>query len=154
MVSFETELLNYIIEHGTVKYSELAKHFKKTSPGIYAAIKRLRRKKILLGLYPKIDLSKFGYDFTAFVFAKVDQKNIPDLIKKYNALNDVVSIYEVSGEFDLLFICKLKSTKQLYSIIEDLSKDERVAAVDTHIAYTTFKEGLNPLLTETKKEED
>ncbi len=74
MASFETELLNYVIEHGTIKYSELAKKFKKTSPGIYAAIKRLRHKKILLGLYPKIDLSKFGYDFTAFIFAKIDQK--------------------------------------------------------------------------------
>ncbi len=154
MTSFETELLNYIIEHGTVKYSELAKHFKKTSPGIYAAIKRLRRKKILLGLYPKIDLAKFGYDFTAFVFAKADQKNIPTLVKEYASLDNVVSVFEVSGEFDLLFICKLKSTKQLYSIIEELSKDERVGAVDTHIAYTTFKEGLNPLLSETKKEED
>ena len=144
MAGFETELLNYVIKNGTVRYSELAKKFKKTSPAIYAAIKRLKQKKILLGIYPKIDLSKFGYDFTAFILIKVDQKNIPALLKKYGEQKDITSIYEVSGEFDLLFIARLKSTKELYTIVEELTKDEKVAGIDTHIAYTTFKEGLNP----------
>ena len=144
MAGFETELLNYVIRNGTVRYSELAKKFKKTSPAIYAAIKRLKQKKILLGVYPKIDLAKFGYDFTAFILIKVDQKNIPALLKKHGEQKDITSIYEVSGEFDLLFIARLKSTKELYTIVEELTKDEKVAGIDTHIAYTTFKEGLNP----------
>ena len=123
MAGFETELLNYVIKNGTVRYSELAKKFKKTSPAIYAAIKRLRQKKILLGIYPKIDLTKFGYDFTAFILIKVDQKNIPSLLKKYGEQKDITSIYEVSGEFDLLFIARLKSTKELYAIVEELTRD-------------------------------
>jgi len=44
----------------------------------------------------------------------------------------------------LLFVCRFKSTKELYAIVEELSKNDKVAAVDTHIAFTSFKEGLNP----------
>jgi len=144
MAGFETDILNYIIKNGTVKYTELAKRFKKTSPAVYAAVKRLKRKKILTGVYPQIDLSKFGYDFTAFILVKVDPKNIQALVKKYAGEKNIVSVYEVSGEFDLMLLGKFKSTKQLYAIVEELSKNDKVAGVDTHIAFTTFKEGLNP----------
>ena len=143
-MAFETDLLNHIIKNGSVKYSVLAKKFKKTSPAVYAAIKRLKQKGILKGVYPHIDLSKFGYDFTAFILVKVDPKNIPPIVKKYSACKDITCIYEVSGEFDLLFICRFKSTKDLYAIVEELSNNEKVAGVDTHIAFTAFKEGLNP----------
>lgn len=144
MPSFETEILNEVIEKGEINYTKLAKKFKKTKSAAYAAVKRLRSKKILLGISPKIDLAKFGYDFTAFLLAKANPKNIPALVEEYAKQGDVVSVYEVSGEFDLLLVCKLKSTKQLYAIVNQLSQDERIAGVDTHIAYTTFKEGLNP----------
>ena len=144
MTGFETELLNFIIKNGTVRYSVLAKKFKKTSPAIYAAIKRLKEKKVLQGVYPKIDLAKFGYDFTSFILIKVDPKNISSLVKKYSEYKDVICLYEVSGEFDLLLIGRFKSTKGLYAIVEELSRDEKVAGVDTYIAYTSFKEGLNP----------
>ena len=144
MASFETDLLNAIIESGQVNYTKLAKKFKKTKPAVYMAVKRLKDKKILLGVSPKIDLTKFGYDFTAFVLVKVDPKNVSELVKKYEKKSEIVSIYEVSGEFDLLFVCKMKSTKELYAIVAGLSEDEKVAGVDTHIAYTAFKEGLNP----------
>ncbi len=79
MADFETELLNYIIKNGTVKYSELAKRFKKTSPAVYAAVKRLKQKGILKGIYPQIDLPKFGYDFTAFILTKVDSRTFSRL---------------------------------------------------------------------------
>jgi len=144
MSSFEIDLLNYIIENGTVKYSEIAKKFKKTSPAVYAAIKRLRQKGVLEGVYPKINLSEFGYDFTAFILARVGSQNIPELVKEHGGNPNIICIYQVSGEFDLLFVCKFKSTKELYSIVQELSRDSRVEAVDAPVAYNVFKEGLNP----------
>lgn len=151
MGSFELDLLNAIIKSGEINYTKLAKQFKKTKPAAYLAVKRLRQKKILLGFSPRIDLSKFGYDFTAFILTKVDPKNIQALLKKYSGEKNIVSIFEVSGEFDLLFVCRLKSTKELYALVDELSKDEKVAGVDTHVAYNAFKEGLNPWpLTEEK----
>jgi DNA-binding Lrp family transcriptional regulator len=144
--STELKLINDMIAKGTftVKYSDLAKGVKMTKTGAYLAVDRLKKKGILCRIQPEFDLEKLGYDFTAFVFVKIDPVNVPALARKYEKNKFVTSIYEVSGEFDLLFICKFKSHRQLQAILNKLRDVDRVAGIDYHTSFTPFKENLNP----------
>ncbi|MBN2066920.1 MAG: Lrp/AsnC family transcriptional regulator, partial [Candidatus Diapherotrites archaeon] len=142
----ELKLVNDMVKKGTftVKYSDLARGLKMTKTGAYLAVDKLKKKGILRRVQPEFDLEKLGYDFTAFVLIKIDPVNVPGLAKKYKKNKFVTSIYEVSGEFDLLFICKFKSHSQLQQILNELRDVEAVAGIDYHTSFTPFKEELNP----------
>ena len=56
----------------------------------------------------------------------------------------VVSLFEVSGQYNLTGIVKMKSTGELKALIEELSAINEVNDIETSIAYNSFKESLVP----------
>lgn len=144
MDELDLKIVNYLIEKHTTKYNEMAREFGTNSTTIYERIKKLKANGVLLGIYPNIDLSKFGYDFTCFIQLNIDAKSIPEIVKKYGARHNVVSIFEITGAFDLMFIAKFKSTKELYEMVKELGEHKAVEKIEPMVAYTAHKEGINP----------
>lgn len=65
-------------------------------------------------------------------------------MKKYGATHNVVSIYEVTGAFDLMLIAKFKSAKELYEMVKELSEHKAVEKIEPMDAHASHKEDLNP----------
>lgn len=140
----ELNILNALIELQTLSLKQIAKKVGVSPQTVYNSFKKLRKENILLGDLPLINLSKLGYEVTAFFLINVDYKDLPELINFFEKDKNIVSIFQVAGKHDLIAIAKYKSTSECSKACELLSKNEKIRSLDASMAFETIKESNLP----------
>ncbi|MEK6973467.1 MAG: Lrp/AsnC family transcriptional regulator [archaeon] len=144
LTSIDVRILNCLVENPDANYKDISKKLSISSQTVYNRLNSMKTEKILEGLIPKINLEKAGYLTKAIILFNTDLKEKSSLIKTLSNRHNIVSILEVSGPFNVALIACLKSTKELHSLVKELSENDMVSEVETHIVYNTFKDSVIP----------
>jgi DNA-binding Lrp family transcriptional regulator len=104
-------------------------------------IKRLEEDKVITKYAAEIDYAKLGYDLHALIFIKVNKQTRSDwaVLNKLRSIKDILALYALSGEYDLVGIAKTKDRDSLTQLIKDINKNDFIMETNTMLIMYTFK---------------
>jgi len=104
-------------------------------------ISKLEKEKIIIKYAAEIDYSKIGYDLHAIIFIKISKGmkfdwNSVNQLRKYK---DILAMYAMTGEHDVMLIVKTLNREKLTKLIESLSGEKEILDTYTLLVLGTYK---------------
>ena len=115
----DLKLLFELTRDGSISVPILSKKLGISASVLYSRIKRLVRKKLIKKFTIEIDDSLLGINVKASVGINRDPKFKGEIHKKLLEINEIVSISEVTGRFDILLQVYTKDLEDLHIVVID-----------------------------------
>lgn len=128
--SLDLKILNYLVEHEKLDADKMAGEFKTTQKTIYDRVARLKQRKVIEGLYAKINSQNIGYVLEGVILVKLSNNTkIMSFLSSYESAN-VTSSFALAGIYDAMFIVKFKKPHALSDFMNKLRDDHSVEYAD------------------------
>jgi len=106
----------------------------------YNRVKSLEEKGVLKGYTIMLDSAKLGYGLTALILIEAEGRYLPDVEKELAKLDEVICIYDITGDYDIAVIARFKSRKTLNNFIKSTLKMPHVTRTVTNVVLNVVKE--------------
>ena len=129
------KILFELTKNGNISVPILSKKLRINASVLYSRIKRLVRKKLIKKFTIEIDESLLGINVKTSVGINRDPKLKEEIHKKLLEITEVVSLYEVTGRFDIILRVYTKDLEDLHSVVMD-----KIGSIDGIQNTETFVE--------------
>ncbi|WP_254824854.1 HTH-type transcriptional regulator Lrp [Haloglomus halophilum] len=133
----DTELVNALIGNGRASLRSLAEELDVSVTTVSNHLNDLEERGVINGYSPIVEYGELGYDVTAILRLKVEGSALPDLTERLQGHRQMVSVYEVTGEFDVIGIGKFEDTADMNATIKDLLADADINESSTAVVLNT-----------------
>ena len=106
----------------------------------YNRVKNLEDCGILKGYTIMLDSAKLGYGLTALILIEAEGRFLPDVESELAKLDEVVSIYDITGDYDIAVIARFKNRSTLNHFIKSALKMPHVNRTVTNVVLNVVKE--------------
>ena len=106
----------------------------------YNRVKNLEDKGILKGYTVMLDSAKLGYGLTALILIEAEGRYLPDVEKELAQLDEVICIYDITGDYDIAVVARFKNRSSLNSFIKSALKMPHVSRTVTNVVLNVVKE--------------
>ncbi|HSQ53105.1 MAG TPA: Lrp/AsnC family transcriptional regulator [Acidobacteriota bacterium] len=106
----------------------------------YNRVKNLEDKGILKGYTIMLDSAKLGYTLTAVILIEAEGRFLPDVEKALAKLDEVICIYDITGDYDVAVVARFKDRTALNSFIKSALKMPHVSRTVTNVVLNVVKE--------------
>jgi DNA-binding Lrp family transcriptional regulator len=116
---------------------------KKTGISVGTAFNRVRsleKKGILKGYTAIIDSGKLGYSLTAIILVQAEGTYLTEIENEIAKSANVISVYDITGDYDATVIAKFKDRASLNSFIKNLLTMPHIKRTVTNVALNVVKE--------------
>jgi Lrp/AsnC family transcriptional regulator for asnA, asnC and gidA len=138
------KLLFELTKDGNISVPVLSQKLGINTSVLYSRIKRLVRKKLIKKFTIEIDDSLLGIGVKASVGINRDPKFKTQIQEKLLEVDEVVSISEVTGRFDIMIQIYAQDLEELHTIvIEKIGKIEGIQNTETFVELQ--KTGKDPV---------
>lgn len=134
------KILSILMEDARRSVRDIARELGVAPATVHNRLKKLQQKGIIKGFMPIVNFSKLGYQVTAIIMISVEGQRLRDLENELKQIKNVIAIYDITGEFDVLLIAKFKDVQALDFFVKDLLEREGIKKTVTHIAFNVVKE--------------
>ncbi len=142
----DLEILSTLQENSHQSCRKLAEKVDISSPIASARIKNLEEKGLLKGYTAILDPAKLGYGLTVILFIQSESGYIKNLASELSQMTNVITIYEITGDFDIVAVVKLKGRENLNELIRALLVTPHVKKITTDVALNVVKEDFKVTL--------
>lgn len=136
----DTELVNALLGNGRTSLRSLAEDLDVSVTTVSNHMSTLEEKGVIEGFTPIVEYNKLGYDVTAVLQLKVEGDALSDVTEQLQNHKQMVSIYEVTGEFDVIGIGKFRDTTDMNSAIKKFLADPDIVESSTAVVLNTSVE--------------
>lgn len=136
----DVQMLEQLLEDGRQSFRKLADELDVSPSTVSARMRKLEHENIVEGFKPNLNYAGIGFDLTAIVEVSVSSDAMAEGHATLQALHNVISMYEVTGEQDLIMICKFRDREEMNDVIKQIIKMESVQSTHTRVALTAPKE--------------
>ena len=128
------KILFELTKNGNISVPILSKKLGINASVLYSRIKRLVRKKLIKKFTIEIDESLLGINVKTSVGINRDPKLKEEIHKKLLEITEVVSLYEVTGRFDIILRVYTKDLENLHSVVMDkIGKIDGIQNTETFV---------------------
>jgi len=138
----DIKILDELRRNSKITYKEIAKSMNISVGAVYNRIRRLENEGVIKGYTINLDYSKMGYDLTAIIMLQVEGPHIVEVEKILAKYNENMSVYDITGEYDIAVIAKLRDREHLNKLIKDILTIPHVKRTVTSIALSVVKENF------------
>ena len=138
--NLDRKLVNALLGDGRASLRSLADDLDVSVTTISNHLSTLEDEGIIEGYTPKVDYDKLGYDVTAVLQLKVEGSALPDVTETLRQEERMVSVYEVTGDYDIIAIGKFLDTDDMNTKIKELLTDPEVRESNTSVVLNPAKE--------------
>ena len=143
----DLEIINLLVQDCRLSFHKIASKIGISSIRAVDRIKNLENKGIIKGYNTLLDAVKLGYDLTSIIFVQTMGGELKNVENELSQMSNVIAVYEVTGDFDLIALAKLKDKDSLNILIKDLLVTPHVKKTMTSIALNVVKEDFGfPIL--------
>jgi DNA-binding Lrp family transcriptional regulator len=120
----------------------------KTSLGtIHNRLRKLEDSQVIQGFSLNVDSERVGYDLTALLHLRIDVNRLGDVNEAFESIPELVAIYNITGDFDLLCIGRFRNRHHLNQVLkENILPNPHVRRSATSIALSILKEDFSAFL--------
>jgi len=130
----DMKLLFELSKDGNISVPTLSKKLGVSASVLYSRIKLLERKKLIKKFTIEIDESLLGINVKTSVGINRDPKLKEEIHKKLLEITEVVSLYEVTGRFDIILRVYTKDLENLHSVVMDkIGKIDGIQNTETFV---------------------
>ncbi|MCU4717553.1 HTH-type transcriptional regulator Lrp [Halapricum hydrolyticum] len=138
--NLDRKLVNALLGDGRASLRSLADDMDVSVTTVSNHLSTLEDEGIIQGYTPKVDYDKLGYDVTAIVQLKVEGSALPDVTETLRQHDQMMSVYEVTGDYDVIAVGKFLDTDDMNSQIKGLLTDPEINESNTSVVLNAAKE--------------
>ena len=136
----DKNLLNELLGDGRASLRSLGEELDVSVTTVSNHIADLEEAGVIERYTPVINYDGWGYDITAVVQLKVKGDSLPDITDALRQHTHVISVYEVTGDHDIIAIGKFTDTDHMNEQIKDLLIDPNIKESNTSVVLNTVTE--------------
>ncbi len=138
--NLDAKLINELLGDGRASLRSLAEELDVSVTTVSNHLSEIEEKGIITGYTPVIDYQKVGYDVTAILQLKVNGEALPEITDRLQSQDRMVSVYEVTGDHDILAIGKFEDTDDMNEQIKAVLTDPDVIESNTNVVLNSAAE--------------
>jgi len=138
--NLDRKLVNALLGDGRASLRSLAEDLDVSVTTISNHLSDLEEQGIIRGYTPKVDYDKLGYDVTAILQLKVEGGELVDVTESLAEHKQMVSVYEVTGDHDIVAVGKFADTDDMNAQIKDLLTEPAIKESNTSVVLNAAKE--------------
>jgi DNA-binding Lrp family transcriptional regulator len=106
----------------------------------YNRVKSLEDNGILKGYTVMVNSAKLGYGLTALILIEAEGRYLPEVEKELAKLDEVICIYDITGDYDIAVVARFKNRSTLNNFIKSTLKMSHVSRTVTNVVLNVVKE--------------
>ena len=138
--NIDSMLINGLIGDGRASLRSLGEELDVSVTTVSNHINDLESQDIIQGYTPVLDYGKLGFDVTAITHLKVEGSALTEIVDRLRDKDQMISVYETTGDYDIIAIGKFKDTEGMNAQIKELLSDVDIRESNTSVVLNTVKE--------------
>ena len=138
--NLDTDLINELLGDGRASLRSLAETLDVSVTTVSNHLQDLEETGVIRGYSPIVDYDALGYDVTAIMQLTVDGSALSDVTESLRDHRQILSVYEVTGGFDVIAIGKFRDTEDMNGQIKSLLNDSGINESNTSVVLNTVSE--------------
>jgi Lrp/AsnC family transcriptional regulator, regulator for asnA, asnC and gidA len=136
----DIKILTALQDNSHQSCRSLASKIGLSSPVASDRVKAMEEKGLLKGYTVLLDAEKLGYGLTVILLVQSEACYVKDLALELSHINNIVTVYEITGDFDLAAVVKLRGRESLNELIRGLMVTPHIKKIVTNVALNVVKE--------------
>ncbi|WP_135667629.1 HTH-type transcriptional regulator Lrp [Halorhabdus rudnickae] len=138
--NLDRKLINELLDDGRASLRSLADDLDVSVTTVSNHLSDLEEQGIISGYTPKVDYDQIGYDVTAILQLKVEGNALPEVTDRLREQEQMISVYEVTGDHDIIAIGKFNDTDDMNAQIKSLLTDPEIKESNTSVVLNAAVE--------------
>ena len=138
--NLDTKLVNALLGDGRASLRSLAEELGVSVTTVSNHLKDLEADGAITGYSPKVDYDRLGYDVTAVLRLKVEGDALGQITDSLREEKQMISVYEVTGDHDIVAIGKFRDTDDMNNNIKSLLSDPDIRESNTSVVLNAVSE--------------
>ena len=138
--NLDAKLINSLLSNGRASLRSLGDELDVSVTTVSNHLRDLEEEGVIRGYTPIVDYDKIGYDVTAVLQLKVEGSALPDVTEKLRQEKQMVSVYEVTGDYDVIAIGKFTDTDGMNDQIKSILADADIRESNTSVVLNAVTE--------------
>lgn len=140
----DRRILEELMKDSSVSLRQLARRLNVPVTTLHERVKRLRKLGAVRRFTIDLDYEVLGYTVTLIIQIRVDGTKIHSVEAVLSRHPNVIALYDVTGEYDLVVIAKFRDMKEADSFIKSLLTVDGIRRTVTSVVLNTVKESICP----------
>ncbi len=136
----DLQIIRALEEDSRLSLRKLAHKLVLTPNILHNRIQSLEKEGIIKGYVPIIDAAKMGYAITAIIMIQVEGEHMLEIENEIAKESNVLSIYDITGEYDAVVIAKFRDNASLNGFLKKLLSERFIKRTTTLVALDAIKE--------------
>ena len=137
--NLDAKLINALLGDGRASLRSLAEDLDVSVTTVSNHLRDLEDQGVIEGYTPRVNYDALGYDVTAIIQLKVEGSALPDITERLREQKQMTTVYEVTGDYDVIAIGKFTDTDGMNAQIKELLTDADIRESNTSVV-------LNPVV--------
>lgn len=134
------QIIKFLQEDSRKSFKKIANELGIAVGTAYNRVKSLEEKGILKGYTITADPIKLGYSLTAVILIQADGKHLLELEGEVAHLDDVICVYDITGDYDVAVVARFRDRAALNKFIKNLLASPYVKRTVTNVVLNVVKE--------------
>ena len=136
----DIQIINLLQEDSRLSFNKIARELGISVGTAYNRIKSLEDRGVLKGYTVIVDPVKVGYSLTAIILIQAEGKHLLDVENEISKIDNVISVYDITGDFDIAVVARFKDRSSLNDFIKRLLAMPYVKRTVTNVVLNVVKE--------------
>jgi len=136
----DLKILDLLMKDGRMSFRKLAESLGVSVNTVINRVKGMVDEGVIKGFVPEVDSRKLGFGITALIGVSATSPSLIEVEKEISKDENVLGVYDVTGNFDVIILAKFRDTEDLDRFIKSLQKIERIQRTETFVVLNTIKE--------------
>jgi DNA-binding Lrp family transcriptional regulator len=138
--NLDAKLINALLGDGRASLRSLAEELDVSVTTVSNHLRDLEDQGVIEGYTPRVNYDALGYDVTAVIQLKVEGSALPDITERLQGQKQMISVYEVTGDYDIIAIGKFRDTDGMNRQIKELLTDADIRESNTSVVLNAVVE--------------
>jgi len=138
--NLDAELVNALLNDGRTSLRSLGEELDVSVTTVSNHLSDLEDEGVIDGYTPVVKYSALGYDVTAIIQLKVEGNALPEITDRLEGHKQMISVYEVTGNYDIIAIGKFQDTDGMNKQIKTLLTDPDINESNTSVVLDAASE--------------
>ncbi|AFK17987.1 Lrp/AsnC family transcriptional regulator [Haloferax mediterranei ATCC 33500] len=138
--NLDAKLINALLGDGRASLRSLAEELDVSVTTVSNHLRDLEDEGVIEGYTPRVNYDALGYDVTAVIQLKVEGSALPEITERLRAEKQMISVYEVTGDYDIIAIGKFRDTDGMNTQIKKLLTDTDIRESNTSVVLNAVTE--------------
>jgi len=138
----DKKILEIINEDARTPYRQISRDLDISVGTVHNRVDKMIKTGAIKKFAPIMDHRKLGYDLTTIIGVRVKGGMFQNWESKTSFTQNVLGIYDVTGEYDAFLIAKFRDTDELDKFIKELLREPDVERTYTQTVLNVIREDM------------